>query len=216
MKNRKLESFGWILLLTAVIGDFTTPYLLALFYQGYSHSSMVMSSLGNPKSPVRIYYNLWLFLLGILLILSAFIVYKKYQHVSKKLSIGIAFLLFIFAIGAGTLASIFSVNESKSITTAASQIHGAGSAIGFMALLFVPYLIGKLLLKVQDKLGSILSFLSFLLSLLFFVLFVMSDKPEFANSWVAFVGTWQRLTLLFSYIPLGYIAVKNLFKIKGK
>ena len=43
-----------------------------------------------------------------------------------------------FAIGAGILSGLFSVNESKDVVTVASKIHGAGAAIGFMTLLFFP------------------------------------------------------------------------------
>ena len=38
------------------------------------------------------------------------------------------------------MSGLFSVNESKDKVTFASKIHGAGSAFGFMALMFFPFL----------------------------------------------------------------------------
>ena len=65
--SRKMLS---ICLLVACVLDCTIPYLLAPFYKGYSHMDSVMSALGNPDSPVRVMYDPWLSLLGILLSLS--------------------------------------------------------------------------------------------------------------------------------------------------
>lgn len=80
---------------------------------------MVMSSLGNPNSPVRIYYNIWLEILSILLIISSVSLYKQYCSISKPLSIAIFILIIVFAIGAGILAGIFSVNQNKKTETIA-------------------------------------------------------------------------------------------------
>ena len=54
------EQWFWYLIIFIGIGDLIVPYLLAPFYKGYSHKNMVMSSLCNPNSPVRFYYNCWL------------------------------------------------------------------------------------------------------------------------------------------------------------
>lgn len=201
--------FNW-LLIVAITGDFVVPYILAVFYKGYNHSLMVMSSLGNPSSPVRCLYNIWLVALGILLLLSLTVVTSKYWSVSKPLTIAVLALIIMFAVGAGILAGIFSVNESKDIVTTASTIHGIGAPLGFMALLFVPLLLGVMSYKNHDKLAGLVFVISFALALTFFVLFVLSDKPEFQNTLIKNEGLWQRLSLLFMYSPLGYIAVENL------
>ena len=66
--------------------------------------------------------------------------------------------------------------------TVASKIHGAGSVIGFMLLLFVPLLFGIFFFNNQNPTMGVMSIISFVLALIFFTLFVMSDKPEFKNT----------------------------------
>jgi hypothetical protein len=48
------------------------------------------------------------------------------------------------------------------------------------------------------------------LALVFFTLFVMSDKEEFSKTFIANEGLWQRLNLVFMYLPLGIVAVKRI------
>lgn len=86
--------------------------------------------------------------------------------------------------------------------TVASKIHGAGSVIGFMLLLFVPLLFGILFFNNQNPTMGVMSIISFVLALIFFTLFVMSDKPEFKNTIIDNEGLWQRLNLAFMYLPL--------------
>ena len=92
--------FGWICLLAAMVGDFAVPYVLAPFYHGYSHKKQVMSVLGNPKSPVRRWYNAWLILLGIGLLTSFPALINVYLTKSIGLTITMLILIAMFAVGA--------------------------------------------------------------------------------------------------------------------
>ncbi len=94
--------------------------------------------------------------------------------------------------------------------TVASKIHGAGSVIGFMLLLFVPLLIGILFFKNQNPTMGVMSIMSFVLALVFFTLFVMSDKPEFKNTIIDNEGLWQRLNLAFMYLPLVITSISKI------
>jgi hypothetical membrane protein len=204
--NKILSCF----LIIAIIGDFAIPYFLATFYKGYSHNLMVMSLLGNPNSPVRIFYNTWLIILGILLIFSSSIVFSKYSLISKPLTIATVVLILIFAIGAGILSGIFSVNQSKEIITVESQIHGVGAVLGFMSMLFVPLFLAILSYKNNSNFEGMLFTICFIFAFVFFVFFIMADKPQFQSTFIKNEGLWQRLSLLSMYFPLGYIAVENL------
>lgn len=205
-----LVKYGWNFLIFAIAGEILVPFILALFYQGYSHSEMVISSLGNINSPVRLPFNLWMLIAGILFLLSVPSLYRAYQEVSRPLSFACVLFLSIFAVGACVFSCFFSVNESKEIVTFTSKIHGAGSAIGFMLLLFVPLFIAILSFKRGDSKIGVLSIVSFILAVVCFVLFVMADKPQFSNTLIAKEGLWQRLNLLFMYLPLACIAVLNI------
>lgn len=90
--------------------------------------------------------------------------------------------------------------------------NGAGSIIGFMLFLFVPLLMAILSFKSGDGVTGGISIACFVLALIFFALFVMSDKEELSKTFVANEGLWQRLNLLFMYLPLGLAAVKGIIK----
>ena len=108
----------------------------------------------------------------------------------------------------------FSVNESKDVVTTASKIHGAGSVIGFMVFLFVPLLLSILEFKNNNILFGIIAVISFVLAFITFVLFVMSDKPQFSDSIISKEGLWQRLNILFMFLPEIMISLRNIFLIK--
>ena len=108
----------------------------------------------------------------------------------------------VFAVGACIISGLFSVNESKDVVTVASMIHGAGSVIGFSLFLFVPLLVGILFFKGHDNRMGFTGIACFVLALVFFTLFIMSDKPSFKNTAIDHEGLWQRLNLVFMYMPL--------------
>ena len=205
-----VTKYGWLFLLIAVIGEMVAPFILAPRYKGYSHTTMAISALGSRNSPVRLPFNLWMLVAGILLLLSTPAVYKLYGDVSKPLSILTVLCMVIFAIGACIFSCLFSVNETKDVVTIASKIHGVGSAIGFMFLLFVPLLIAILSFMSGDKTSGIIATTSFVLALTCFALFVMADKPQFHNTVIAKEGLWQRLNLVFMYFPLAYLGASNI------
>lgn len=203
-------TYGWYALLIAVMGEMLVPVLLAPFYKGYHPTTMAISTLGNQNSPVRLPLNLWMLLAGLLFLISIPAIYNDYHPVSKSLTTICVLFMAIFAVGACIFTCFFSVNETKAVVTTASKIHGAGSAIGFMLFLFVPPFLAILSFKKNDTITGVLSAISFVLALLFFVLFIMADKPELQHTFVAKEGLWQRLNLLFMYLPLGYLAVKHI------
>lgn len=116
-----------------------------------------------------------------------------------------------FAVGAGFLSEIFSVNERKDMVTTASWIHGIGAAIGFIAFLFFPLLHGIVSLQQKDIPVGVISIGSFVLSLVFFACFVMGDKEQFQNTVLKQEGVWERLALFCMYTPFLYEAIGNLF-----
>lgn len=201
---------GWYFLLLAIVGEILLPFILGLFYKEYRHSTMAISLLGNSNSPVRLPFNMWMLTAGILFLLSLPAIYHVYGAISKLLSILTVSFIALFAIGACIFSCFFSVNETKAVVSTASKIHGAGSAIGFMLLLFVPLWIALLLFGAGNCVAGGLSVVAFVLALVFFVLFIMADKPQFQNSYIAREGLWQRLNLLCMYLPLGYIAIINM------
>ena len=201
--------FNLILILT-IVGEFLLQWILKHFYKDYDAKKMVMSALGSPESPVRKIYNVWLVWLGIFLLVVSFVLFSDIRKVSMALAVLTAASVTIFAIGAGILSGIFSVNESKEIVTTASKIHGAGAAIGFMMLLFFPLLYGIVSFKTGDKVQGVVCIAAFVMALIFFVFFIMGDKEELKDTVFAYEGLWERMTLFFMYVPFLYMALQNL------
>ena len=209
-----MNKLFWLALIIAMTGDILVSWLLALFYKDYSNMKMSISALGNPNSPVRNVFNVWMLLEGVLFLAALPAIYKCYHEVSGGLTCTLMAFVAIFAIGACIFTCFFSVNESKDVVTTASKIHGAGSVIGFMLFLFVPLLIAILSFKNDQSVIGVISIICFVAALVFFALFVMSDKEEFANTAIANEGLWQRLNLIFMYLPVFIIAFNGLFKLK--
>ena len=198
----RLHSYGWIFLLVAMAGDLLVSLFLSMFYCEYNSLRMSISALGNPSSPVRIPFNIWMFIEGILFLLALPAVNRFYRPISGGITNVLIVFIAVFAVGACIITALFSVNESRDVVTAASRIHGAGSVIGFMLFLFVPLLVAILSFKDHNTAMGIVSSASFVLALAFFTLFIMSDKPGFKDTVIDHEGLWQRLNLLFMYLPL--------------
>lgn len=203
---------GWIAILLAMLGDIIVSLVLPLFYKKYDVMKMSISALGNPLSPVRIPFNIWMLIEGVLFLAAIPAIYKLYIPVSARLTYLLIFFVVVFAVGACIFTCFFSVNEEKEIVTAASRIHGVGSVIGFMLFLFVPLVMALLAFKSKESSMGIIYIIAFIFSLVFFVLFVMSDKPEFSNTMINNEGLWQRLNLVFMYMPFCITAVRQILR----
>lgn len=199
-----------ILLLITIIGEFLLPWILKHFYKDYNSKTMVMSVLGSPESPVKKIYNVWLVWLGAFLLITSFLFFKEVNMVSSILAVLTFISIATFAVGAGILSGLFSVNESKEKVTFASKIHGAGSAIGFMALMFFPLLQSISAFRNNDVIQGIICVFAFVAAVLFFAFFIMGDKDKFKETIFAYEGLWERLSLFFMYVPFLYSAISNL------
>ena len=197
-------------MIIAMAGDIIVSMVLPLFYKSYEWTKMSISALGNPASPVRLTFNIWMLIEGVLFLFSVPAIYKAYHSVSAGITNAMIVFVIIFAVGACIFTCFFSVNESKDVVSLASKIHGAGSVIGFMLFLFAPLLLAILSFRNDERMIGVLSIICFIIALIFFALFVMSDKPEFSATMINNEGLWQRLNLLFMYLPFVIVAVKEM------
>ena len=191
-----------IILPIVLILDLLIPFVLAPTYKGYNHLIQVMSVLGNSKAPLHNVYNIWLVVFGIFLVIIDFKIYSIVSEYSNIIATLLFIILMIYAIGGCILSGLFPVGEIKSLSTISEKIHGYASAIGFMCLSFAPLLVGIYLYRTNNCKFAIFSICCFALAIVCFACFVMGDKPNFKNSLLAFEGLWQRLSLLFMYVPL--------------
>ena len=166
-----------------------------------------MSVLGNPKAPLHLIYNIWLVVFGVAILISILQFYPIIVQVSSVISIVLFSVIVIYAIGGCILSGIFPVGETKSLETVSAKIHGYGSVIGFLLLTLAPLLIGMYFFKISNGLLGVLSLICFILAIVFFALFIMSDKPNYKGTVIAFEGLWQRLSLLCMYLPIAALCV---------
>lgn len=202
-----LLQYGWVFVIIAIAGEILVPLVLSLFYKGYSNTKMTISSLGIDSSPVRMPFRIWLLLAGILFLLATPAIYTSYARVSIPFSIVLTALIVVFAVGACILSAVFSAGETKESNTSSSRIHSLGSTIGFIALLFVPMILAVLSLISEATIVAVVSIASFVLAFICFALFIMADKPKTKKAALTLEGLWQRLTLLFMYVPLLFVAI---------
>lgn len=191
------------LLPMAFILDLLIPFILAPAYKGYDHLTQVMSVLGNSKAPLHTVYNLWLIVLGGILAVSSFKVYEIVSAHSPLIALILFCILLIYASGGCILSGLFPVGESRGLDTLSEKIHGYGSAVGFMCLTFAPLFVGIYAYKINSIKFFYFSIGCFISAILCFSCFIMGDKPDCKNTFLAFEGLWQRLSLLFMYFPLG-------------
>ena len=117
--------------------------------------------------------------------------------------------MIIYALGGCILSGLFPVSETKAMETLSAKIHGFGSVLGFLALTFAPLVVALFYFKGRQTGLALCALTCFILALVFFVLFVMADKPRFAHTVIAWEGLWQRLTLLFMYLPLALLCARG-------
>lgn len=201
----------YIALLVGTIGDLLIPFIIAPFYKGYNHLKMVMSLLGNSNFNYHYIYNIWLIIAGCFIFIGGFKLYFDVLHISNVLSLILFIFISIFAVGACILSGIFSVEESKDLSSLSSKIHGFGSVFGFLSLLFTPLVLGLLSFKDSNLINGFVFIFCFILAFIFFVLFIMSDKPKFKSSIISYEGLWQRLSLLFMYFPIIIFSFEKIF-----
>ena len=190
-----------------LVVDLVLPFLLAPTYKGYNHLTQVMSVLGNQKAPLHMFYNAWLILLGISLLIGSYQLHFAVVKVSPWLSTLLCLVTSAYALGGCLLSGIFPVGESKSLDTLSAKIHRFGSVIGFLLLTLAPVFIGWYFFKISNRLAGTSSVLCFILAIAFFTLFVIADKSVYQGTVIALEGLWQRLSLLFMYIPIGMLSI---------
>lgn len=181
--------------------DILLPFLLALPYKGYSPMKSTMSVIGCRQSPLGRVYSLWTILSGIVFVWAGLVMYVEHPG-HPVLRVLLLVLLALYGIGCEIISGLFPVGETKDDMRTPAKIHGVGSVIGFMALLFSPLVLGIVQLRDGGTMAGVFSLVCFVLALAAFALFVMADKPRFRGTFLGNEGLWQRLALVFMYLPL--------------
>ena len=188
-----------LLFIVVLLIDNVLPFILAKFYPNYKHKDMALSVLGSRQSPVKWIYNVWCILSGIIFCVAPYVLYREN---GSGLSIAIWVLLAIYGIGCEIVSGFCPLNEKRQEEDTITKIHGGASAIGFMTLLIVPFLLAIMqFLMSAIPIGTI-SLVSFIAAFTFFCFFIMGEKEKFKKTVLRYGGLWQRLVLAACYIPI--------------
>lgn len=193
--------------------DCLLPFLLACFYNGYDHRTMVISSLGSESSPARAVFNIWMICLGISFIVIGIAVFKNFRDTAFKSSLIFLVITITYATADCVVSGFFSVGDSKEMVTTAQKLHGYGSVIGCTLFTFAGLMCTFMLWRTNRR-AAILTLVSFIFALITFVLFVSAENiSEDATGFqkiLSYEGMWQRISFVFAYLP--YIFITSTIK----
>jgi len=130
-----------------------------------------------------------------------------FAHFLQMEYLGLSAFLWFYMVLDVKFSGLFPLNEDRENQDISSKIHGIGSALGFTALLFCPLLISIASFKANYYIWGTVSLLSFVVALIFFSFFIMGEKEKFSRTVLQYGGLWQRLVLLFSYLPFFWFAI---------
>ena len=203
----------WILFTFTICGiDCLLPFILACFYPGYDHKTMVLSVLGNVSSPVGTFYDIWMICLGISFLIIGVHIYKVYLNTAKWLRIVLLCITIVYAVFDCIISGFFSLGDSKGMLTTAQKIHEYGSAIGCSLFVFAGLIAAGILWKRYHVIASLL-LLDFVLCLVTFTIFVAGENigtdATGLKKILMYEGLWQRISFVFMYVPYIILCMKE-------
>ncbi|MFC4770849.1 DUF998 domain-containing protein [Enterococcus hermanniensis] len=199
-----------LLLLLAVVGDFSLPYLLGPAYPGFNQMTMLISQLGEANSPVYSAFNHGSVITGTLFILGSLGVYPFFVTESKRMAQILTSAIALYGFGDCLLTGIVHISESASFFSPAYFLHAAFSGIAMVAMMFVPLLLAyEASLKGKKGLAGFY-LVCLVIAIITLILFAAYYLPVIGKLLTTTRGFWQRTSLLFLYLPAATLALRQL------
>lgn len=203
----------WLLIL-AVVGDFSLPYIIGRFYPGFDQATMIISQLGENGSPVQQAFNRGSIVTGSLFMLSSIGVYLFFRSESKRLTQILAGAIALYGFGDCLLTGLVHISKSASFFSPAYFLHAAFSGIAMVAMMFVPLSLAYRAANKNEKLVVFFYLSCLMLSIIALLLFAAYYLPIVGTKLSSTRGLWQRVSLFFLYLPAFTVAVKQLKRAK--
>lgn len=203
-----IEKYGFWFLVLAVVSEIALPFVLGAFTPNYSQINDLISTFGEDGGTTRIVFKIWQATNGTLFLLAIPAFYAYFKPTSSKLALGLAIMIAVFAIGDCWITALFDQQQNATgWKMIAGMIHEYGTGIGFSGLLIGIFLLWRLVLLQGQKITGMILVGLFGFALFFMLLFSWPRLP-ILNQWtLPYRGLWQRLNLLFLYLPYTYIAL---------
>lgn len=210
-----VNRYGFYFLIVAVFSELALPFVLGHFVSGYSQTEMLISSFGETGMRTKAAFRLWEILNGCLFILAAPAFYHRFTATNPKLALCLGIFIVAFGIGDCIITGLVSRAKTTEEVGFASLLHNYASGAGFVALLLGTLVLMWLYYQEKNQ-GMVMSMVFiFLLASLFMLLFAMPKLPIIKAFQVSHRGLWQRLNLLFLYLPYVLVSLETLQKGRG-
>lgn len=206
-----LKKYGFYLMILVIVSELLLPVILGLFYPGYDQLSMLISAFGEDTSPTQLAFKIWVIIDGLLFLLAIPAFYQRFKTTSKTLTKWLAAMIAAFGIGDCIVTGIFDRSGSSSGISIEEIIHDYASGVGFVALLIGTGLLFKLHTLENNHLMVTTIPMIFIISSLLMLLFALPRIPIIDQLHIPYRGLWQRLNLLFLYLPFLLTAIESLF-----
>lgn len=209
--KRAYQRYGIYLLELAIISELILPFVLAFMYPEFDHITMLISEFGNANEQTKLIFRVWMFINGGLFIASSIAVYRRFALSNSFYALILSLSITVFGVGDCILTSLFETSATGNAHTLSEKIHDMGSAVGFAALLIGVVVLIKLYhIEKQKLLVSIIGVCLFF-SLFFMLLYSMKRIPILKTYDLPYRGLWQRLNLLFMYLPYLIMVFESTF-----
>lgn len=170
---------------------------------------MLISDFGEKNSPVQPYFKAWQLFDGLLIWTTVPSFYARFKATSASLAGLLSLSLVIYALGDCIFSALFDRTLAPGFSLE-EEIHDYGSGVAFVALLIGTFLLIKLYsLESNTRLVKLFLVL-FAFSTLFMILYAAPRIPFIKTLQIPDRGLWQRLNLLFLYLPFLIVSFKNL------
>lgn len=204
-----LRHYGFYILIIVVISELLLPFVLGHFSPGFSQTTMLISNFGRAGMPTRWPFKIWEIINGSLFILATPAFYNRFIRTSRPLALGTAISVVLFGIGDCIMTGLVDEANNSQQVTLTGLIHNYASGLGFAALLLGTLLLILLYhLEHRPKL-MLCIFIIFLIASLFMFLFGMPKLPVIGAFQMSQRGLWQRLNLLFLYLPFVIVGLDS-------
>lgn len=210
-----VNRYGFYFLILAVISELALPFVLGHYVKGYSQTEMLISSFGETGMRTKTAFRVWEIVNGVLFILAAPAFYHHFVDTNPNVALILALFIVAFGIGDCIITGLVSRAKNSEEVGFASLLHNYASGAGFVALLLGTLLLIWLYYQEHNQVMVIAMLIIFLLAGVFMLLFAMPKIPIIKAFQVSHRGLWQRLNLLFLYLPYVLVSVSAIAKGRG-
>ena len=138
-----LRKYGFYFLLSGVVSDFLTPYVLGIFYPKLNQMTAVISLFGDVGSPVRKAFLIWSVISGCLYVLAMPALYQAFVTTSKPLALLVTAAIGLYGVTDCIFTGLFSVDTNETSWNFSTWIHNLGSGIGYGGFILFPLFVSQ-------------------------------------------------------------------------